>query len=195
MQLLTDVACLTVQRKDMTPSVAEIISRDPLSWIDRSYLPASVSGLTGVQKAMLNSMINRKFSLTPLGDDVLDDPEVRFVCLNWFHIRQAAFLMACHRYRSAIRQSKTIHSLDTKARVFMDLNWSGESARQQKYTHTINIVSLARDEMQPYLKELPHGISERLSLLFPHTVEKQPSAPFDKLLFIMALTHAKTYSV
>lgn len=169
------------------------ISGDPLSWIDPSRLMLMSVRSEEVQKGILNRILNRRYSLTPLHDSLLQDGHARFTCDNWFYLRRAAFYMACYRHRSAVMQSPGVYALGRDARTFMDLNRSGAQGIQRRRFDRPDLLQSAYAEIAVFTEALPHELSKRVVLLFPEPEHKPESRSFDNILFTMALNHAKTY--
>ena len=177
----------------MKYSVINIISGDPLSWIDVSRIPSGHVRYREVQKGMLNRILNNRFALQPLNENVLEDENARFVCDNWFSLRKAALYMACYRHRSAVMQSSILYELGRDARAFMELNKTDAEGIQQKRFSRLDLMHCAYTEIAGLTRVLPDGLRNRIRLLFPEPEIDLQACEYNNVLFTMALNHAKHY--
>jgi len=176
----------------------ERIISDPASWIHSSRTGLPDLCCEGIPRGIINKTLVRQFALDEIHCLDSDAGIIQMVIDNWYLLREAAWSMACQRYRSWILQHQTQDFLTPKVRSFMMLNITPAVLHRREKVDEIKIWQLAYAELTPLNMLLPDALINRIKLLFPEgisdvSVERQ--SEFDSVLFLMAVQHAKKFTV
>ncbi|WNN44520.1 hypothetical protein [Winslowiella toletana] len=177
---------------------SERIISDPVSWIHSSRTGLPDLCCEGIPRGIINKTLVRQFSLDEIHRLESGVGIIQVVVDNWYLLREAAWSMACQRYRAWILQNKAQDFLTPKARSFMMLNIVPAGLPRKEKVEEIKIWQLAYAELTPLNALLPDALIKRIRLLFPEgisdvSVERQ--SEFDSVLFLMAVQHAKKFTV
>lgn len=182
----------------MSLNYSERIMSDPVSWIhpSRTGLPELCCG--GIPRGIINKTLAQQFSLDEDHGLKCVGSIAQAVIDNWYLLREAAWNMACQRYRAWILQNEAPDFLTPKARFFMQLNIIPAVSYGREKLDEIKMWQLAYAELSPLSALLPEAVIKLIRLLFPAGINEVPAgnkSEFDSVLFLMAIQHAKKFTV
>lgn len=182
----------------MLLSTVETLMADPLGWIHPSRTGTPAHWNSAAPRGIINKIIVQQFSL-PAPATISDDCRLTHTVIeHWGVLGEAAWYMACQRYREQLLHSEYQHQLSAKAQRFMQFDIVAPRHGDIISLDEQTLWQLAYGEVAPLLSSLQPGIAVCIRLLFPRQVDEQPMAPadhpFDSVLFYMALQHARKYS-
>jgi len=174
------------------------IISDPVSWIHPSRTGLPDLCCEGIPRGIINKNLVRQFSLDEDNSLITEGSIAQAVIDNWYLLREAAWNMACQRYRAWILHDESQGFLTPKVRSFMMLNIIPAELYGREKVDEIKMWQLAYAELLPLHSLLPEAVIKRLRLLFPagiREVSTENKSGFDSVFFFMAIQHAKKFTV
>lgn len=169
---------------------------DPISWIHpkRFSLPQKLA--TARCRSIINDIILHQYGLST-GDLDLSNSKENYLAHHWTVLAKAAFMAACHRYRSALAYNGLMFKLDPLTFQFTQCELTGSRDDFRGDITWGCLRFLAYRELMTFSSDVSLLMKERIPLLFEKQAEVNMSDSFilqqndNEILVRMAIQYAK----